>query len=149
MTVVFEDGTDIYFARQQVAERMNAARAQLPAGLEPTMGPIATGLGEIFMFTVDAEPGAKNKDGSPVTPTDLRSVHDWIIRPQLLRVPGVVEVNPIGGYKKEILVAPDPAKLLAYGLSMEDVLSALKANNGNRGAGCLTQRISVTEPPYR
>ena len=135
VTVVFEDGTDIYFARQQVAERMNAARAQLPAGLEPTMGPIATGLGEIFMFTVDAEPGAKNKDGSPVTPTDLRSVHDWIIRPQLLRVPGVVEVNPIGGYKKEILVAPDPAKLLAYGLSMEDVLSALKANNGNRGAG--------------
>jgi len=135
VTVVFEDGTDIYFARQQVAERMNAARAQLPAGLEPTMGPIATGLGEIFMFTVDADPGAKNKDGSPITPTDLRSVHDWIIRPQLLRVPGVVEVNPIGGYKKEILVAPDPAKLLAYGLSMEDVLSALKANNGNRGAG--------------
>jgi len=142
VTVVFEDGTDIYFARQQVAERMNAARAQLPAGLEPTMGPIATGLGEIFMFTVDAEPGAKNKDGSPVTPTDLRSVHDWIIRPQLLRVPGVVEVNPIGGYKKEILVAPDPAKLLAYGLSMEDVLSALKANNGNRGAGFIERNGS-------
>jgi heavy metal efflux system protein len=135
VTVVFEDGTDIYFARQQVAERMNAARAQLPEGLEPTMGPIATGLGEIFMFTVDAEPGAKNPDGSVMTPTDLRSVHDWIIRPQLLRVPGVVEVNPIGGYKKEILVAPDPARLLAYGLSMEDVLRALKANNANRGAG--------------
>ncbi|MDP3859922.1 MAG: CusA/CzcA family heavy metal efflux RND transporter [Stagnimonas sp.] len=135
VTVVFEDGTDIYFARQQVAERMNAARSQLPEGLEPSMGPIATGLGEIFMFTVDAEPGAKNADGSPTTPTDLRSVHDWIIRPQLLRVPGVVEVNPIGGYKKEILVAPDPAKLLAYGLSHEDLLQALKANNGNRGAG--------------
>jgi len=135
VTVVFEDGTDIYFARQQVAERMNAARSQLPEGLEPTMGPIATGLGEIFMFTVDAEPGAKNQDGSMMTPTDLRSVHDWIIRPQLLRVPGVVEVNPIGGYKKEILVAPDPAKLLAYSLSYEDVLNALKANNGNRGAG--------------
>ncbi|TAM22858.1 MAG: CusA/CzcA family heavy metal efflux RND transporter [Nevskiaceae bacterium] len=135
VTVVFEDGTDIYFARQQVAERMNAARSQLPEGLEPTMGPIATGLGEIFMFTVDAEPGARNPDGSPLTSTDLRSVHDWIIRPQLLRVPGVVEVNPIGGYKKEILVAPDPAKLLAYGLSHEDLLQALKANNGNRGAG--------------
>ncbi|TAM26591.1 MAG: CusA/CzcA family heavy metal efflux RND transporter [Nevskiaceae bacterium] len=135
VTVVFEDGTDIYFARQQVAERMNAAKSQLPDGLEPTMGPIATGLGEIFMFTVDAAPGAKNKDGSVMTPTDLRSVHDWIIRPQLLRVPGVVEVNPIGGYKKEILVAPDPAKLLAYGLSHEDVLVALKANNANRGAG--------------
>ena len=135
VTVVFEDGTDIYFARQQVAERMNAARSQLPQGLEPTMGPIATGLGEIFMFTVDAEPGAKNQDGSTMTPTDLRSVHDWIIRPQLLRVPGVVEVNPIGGYKKQILVAPDPAKLLAYNLSYEHVLNALKANNGNRGAG--------------
>ncbi len=135
VTVVFEDGTDIYFARQQVAERMNAARAQLPAGIEPSMGPIATGLGEIFMFTVDAAPGAKNKDGSLMTPTDLRSVHDWIIRPQLLRVTGVVEVNPIGGYKKEILVAPDPAKLLAYGVSHEELLRALQANNGNRGAG--------------
>ncbi|MES2684598.1 MAG: CusA/CzcA family heavy metal efflux RND transporter [Pseudomonadota bacterium] len=135
VTVVFEDGTDIYFARQQVAERMNAARSQLPEGLEPTMGPIATGLGEIFMFTVDAEPGAKNADGSPMTPTDLRSTHDWVIRPQLLRVPGVVEVNPIGGFKKEILVAPDPAKLLAYGLTHEDLLRALQANNSNRGAG--------------
>lgn len=135
VTVVFEDGTDIYFARQQVAERMNAARNQLPEGLEPTMGPIATGLGEIFMFTVDAEPGASHPDGTPITPTDLRSVHDWIIRPQLLRVPGVVEVNPIGGYKKEILIAPDPAKLLAYGISHDELLKALQANNGNRGAG--------------
>ena len=84
------------------------------------------------MFTVDAEPGAKNADGSPVTPTDLRSVHDWIIRPQLLRVPGVVEVNPIGGYKKEILIAPDPAKLLAYGVSHRELISAIEANNGNR-----------------
>jgi len=135
VTVVFEDGTDIYFARQQVAERLSAVRGQLPQGLEPTLGPIATGLGEIFMFTVDAEPGSRNADGTPITPTDLRSVHDWIIRPQLLRVPGVVEVNPIGGFKKEILVAPDPAKLLAYGVSYENVLSALQANNGNRGAG--------------
>ncbi len=101
VTAVFEDGTDIYFARQQVSERLSAARSDLPEGLEPEMGPIATGLGEIFMFTVDAEPGASNADGSPVTPTDLRSVHDWIIRPQLLRVPGVVEVNPIGGSKKK------------------------------------------------
>ncbi len=135
VTVVFEDGTDIYFARQQVAERMNAAKSQLPPGLEPSMGPIATGLGEIFMFTVDAVPGATNPDGSTMTPTDLRSVHDWIIRPQLLRVPGVVEVNPIGGFKKEILVAPDPTKMLAHGITYEDVVAALQANNGNRGAG--------------
>lgn len=135
ITVVFEEGTDIYFARQQVAERMNAAASVLPASLQPTLGPIATGLGEIFMFTVDAEPGAVNADGTPVTPIDLRSVHDWIIRPQLLRVPGVVEVNPIGGFKKEILVAPEPSKLLAYGLTYADVVIALERNNDNRGAG--------------
>jgi len=135
VTIVFEEGTDIYFARQQVGERLNAARGSLPAVLEPTLGPITTGLGEIFMFTVDAIPGSRNADGSLVTPTDLRSVHDWIIRPQLLRVPGVVEVNPIGGFKKQILVAPDPAKLLAFGLTYTDVLRALQQNNDNRGAG--------------
>ncbi|HNP35398.1 MAG TPA: CusA/CzcA family heavy metal efflux RND transporter [Woeseiaceae bacterium] len=135
ITAVFEEGTDIYFARQQVGERMNAAKSSLPADLEPALGPIATGLGEIFMFTVDAEPGALNADGSAVTPTDLRSVHDWIIRPQLLRVPGVVEVNPIGGFKKEILVAPEPEKLLAYGLTYTDITLALERNNANRGAG--------------
>ena len=135
ITVVFKEGTDIYFARQLVAERMNAAQSDLPSGLAPLLGPLATGLGEIFMFTVDAEPGASNEDGSPITSTDLRTVHDWIIRPQLLRVPGVVEVNPIGGFKKEILVAPDPVKLLAYGLAYDDVVSALEQNNDNRGAG--------------
>ena len=135
ITIVFEEGTDIYFARQQVAERVNAAKSDLPTGLTPNLGPIATGLGEIFMFTVDAEPGATNEDGSRVTPMDLRTAHDWIIRPQLLRVPGVVEVNPIGGFKKEILVAPDPVKLLAYGLGYEDVVNALERNNNNRGAG--------------
>jgi heavy metal efflux system protein len=134
-TVVFEDGTDIYFARQLVAERVLALRGALPEGREPKLGPIATGLGEIFMFTVDAEPGARNADGSLVNPTDLRSVHDWIIRPQLLRVPGVVEVNPIGGYKKEILIAPDPAKLLTYQVSYRDLLESVEANNANRGAG--------------
>ncbi|MDE0064179.1 MAG: CusA/CzcA family heavy metal efflux RND transporter [Gammaproteobacteria bacterium] len=135
VTVVFEEGTDIYFARQQVGERLNAARSSLPSALEPALGPIATGLGEIFMFTVDAEPGALNADGTPVTPTDLRTVHDWVIRPQLLRVPGVVEVNPIGGYRKQILVAPDPARLLAFGVSYEQLLDRLRRNNDNRGAG--------------
>ena len=135
ITVVFLDGTDIYFARQQVAERLAAARNALPPSIEPALGPAATGLGEIFMFTVDAAPGARNPDGTQVTPTDLRTVHDWIIRPQLLRVPGVVEVNPVGGYKKEFLVAPDPARLLAFGLTYDDVLQALRENNDNRGAG--------------
>ena len=135
VTVVFREGTDVYFARQQVGERLSEAKSGLPPSLEPTLGPTATGLGEIFMFTVDAEPGAQNADGTPVTPTDLRSVHDWVIRPQLLRVPGVVEVNPIGGYKKQIVVAPDPAKLLAFGVTHADLLSALRDNNENRGAG--------------
>jgi len=135
VTVIFKDGTDIYFARQLVNERLVRARNSLPLGLEPELGPIATGLGEIFMFTVDAEPGALNADGSEVTPTDLRSVHDWIIRPQLLRVPGVVEVNPIGGFKREILVAIDPANLLAFGLTQADLTKAIAANNENRGVG--------------
>lgn len=135
VTVIFDEGTDIYFARQQVGERIAAVRSELPANVEPTLGPIATGLGEIFMFTVDADPGALNDDGSPVTPMDLRTVHDWLIRPQLLRVPGVVEVNPVGGFKKEIQVAFDPARLLAYGLSQADLVDGLLANNENRGAG--------------
>ncbi|MEH6502926.1 MAG: CusA/CzcA family heavy metal efflux RND transporter [Cycloclasticus sp.] len=135
VTVIFKDGTDIYFARQLVNERLSAARSDLPALLEPELGPIATGLGEIFMFTVDAEPGALNADGSAITPTDLRTVHDWVIRPQLLRVPGVVEVNPIGGFKREILVALEPANLLAYGITQGDIVSAIESNNENRGVG--------------
>ncbi len=135
VTVIFEDGTDIYFARQLVNERLSAAMSDLPARLKPELGPIATGLGEIFMFTVDAEPGSLNADGTVITPTDLRTVHDWIIRPQLLRVPGVVEVNPIGGFKREILVALELANLLAYGLTQRDLMAAIDANNENRGIG--------------
>jgi len=135
VTVIFNDGTDIYFARQLVSERMNAATSTLPQSLEPTLGPITTGLGEIFMFTVDTIPGAKNPDGSKITPMDLRTVHDWIIRPQLLRVPGVVEVNPIGGFKKEILIELDYSNLLSFGLTQADLVNAIKENNENRGVG--------------
>ena len=135
VTVVFADGTDIYFARQQVAERLQSLRSQLPPGLEPKLGPIATGLGEIFMYTVDALPGATNADGSPVTATDLRQVQDWIIRPQLQRVPGVVEINTIGGYQKQFHIRPHPALLLAQGVGVQDVVSAVLQNNANRGAG--------------
>ena len=135
VTVVFEEGTDIYFARQLVGERLNTAKGDLPPSLEPTLGPIATGLGEIFMFTVDAEPGATNSDGSLITPMDLRSTHDWIIRPQLMRVAGVAEINPIGGFKKEILVAPEPAKLLAYQMGYDEIVKAIQNNNNNRGVG--------------
>ena len=129
VTAIFEDGTDIYFARQLVNERLAQARAHLPAGLEPVPGPIATGLGEIFMYTVSSAPGAKHD------PMHLREVQDWIIRPQLRQTPGVVEVNTVGGFKKQFLVAPEPEKLLAYGFSLDDLVAALEANNANVGAG--------------
>ena len=135
ITIIFNDDTDIYFARQLVNERLIAAKSDLPSALEPLLGPIATGLGEIFMFTVDAAPNAVNADGSIISPTDLRSVHDWIIRPQLLHVPGVIEVNPIGGFKREILVTIEPDNLLAYGLTQNDLITAIAANNDNQGVG--------------
>jgi heavy metal efflux system protein len=135
VTVVFEDGTDIYWARQQVAERLQQAKGQLPANIESQMGPISTGLGEIYMWTVDAKPGAKKADGSEYTATDLREIQDWVIRPQLRNVPGVVEVNSIGGFEKQYHVTPDPRKLVAYGLSFHDVMEALARNNANVGAG--------------
>jgi len=135
ITVVFEDGTDLYFARQQVAERLQSIAALLPAGLEPQMGPAATGLGEIYMYTVDAEPGALNADGAPISAMDLRQAHDWIVRPQLLRVAGVAEVNAIGGYARQYIVQIDPSRLLAYGVSLAELEAAIQRNNGNAGAG--------------
>ena len=133
VTIVFKEGTDLYFARQQVAERLQAARGGLPAGIEPQMGPAATGLGEIFMYTVDATtpPGG----GKPsVDAQALRQAQEWIVRPQLLRVPGVADVNTVGGYQKQYLVHPDADRLLAYGLTLADLVNALERNNANRGA---------------
>jgi len=135
VTVVFEDGTSIYFARQLINERLQSAREQLPPGVSPEMGPIATGLGEIFMYTLEAEPGAKKPDGSAYTPEDLRTLQDWVIRPQLRNTPGVTEVNSIGGYERQYHVTPIPARLSAYGLTLDDVVQALNRNNDNRGAG--------------
>jgi cobalt-zinc-cadmium resistance protein CzcA len=135
VTVVFADGTDIYWARQQVAERIQQAKEQLPSDIEVQMGPISTGLGEIYMWTVDAKPDAKRADGSSYTPTDLREIQDWVIKPQLRNVPGVVEVNSIGGFQKQYHVTPDPRKLVAYGLSFHDVMDALAKNNASVGAG--------------
>jgi heavy metal efflux system protein len=133
ITVVFEDGTDIYFARQLVNERVQEAAAVLPPGIVPTMGPIATGLGEIFLWTVEHDPPI---DGDAVEHgMTLRTIQDWIVRPQLRTVPGVADVNSIGGYTRQFHVTPDPSKLVAYGLTFRDVLSALAANNGNVGAG--------------
>ncbi len=135
VTVVFKDGTDIYFARQQVNERIQAVKSQLPPGIEPTMGPIATGLGEIFMYSVEPKLGAKKPDGSEWTPTDLRTLNDWVVRPQMRTIPGVAEVNSIGGYARQYHVTPDAGRLAAIGISLTDVVEALEANNANRGAG--------------
>ncbi len=135
VTVAFEDGTDLYFARQQVAERLQQVKSQLPADLEPQLGPIATGLGEIFMYTVEADPAARRKDGKPWTATDLRTLQDWVVRPQLRNTPGVTEVNTIGGYARQIHITPDPARLVALGFSLHDVVAAVAANNQNIGAG--------------
>jgi heavy metal efflux system protein len=136
VTVVFRDGTDIYWARQLVAERLSAAKENLPPGLvEPQLGPVATGLGEIYMWTLTADPAAKKADGTPYDGTDLRTIQDWIVRPQLRTVPGVTEVNSIGGYEKLYQVSPDPARLVGYGLSFRDVLQALSSNNANAGGG--------------
>ncbi|QHS08904.1 efflux RND transporter permease subunit [Sinimarinibacterium sp. NLF-5-8] len=131
VTAVFEDGTDIYFARQQVAERLQQAASQLPTGLEPTLGPVATGLGEIFMYTLEPEAGFEET----WTPTALRTLQDWVVRPQLRNLKGVTEVNTIGGYVRQFHITPDPMRLLAYELTMRDVLDAVARNNANVGAG--------------
>ena len=135
VTVVFKDGTDLYFARQQVAERLQQISSQLPEGLDPEMGPISTGLGEIFMYTVEAEPDARKPDGTPYTATDLRTLQDWVIRPQLRTTPGVTEVNTIGGFERQIHITPDPAQLVALGFTLNDVVAAVMRNNQNIGAG--------------
>lgn len=135
VTIIFEDGTDIYFARQLVNERIQEAKGNLPPGIEPTMGPIATGLGEIFMWSVETLEGARKPDGMEYTPADLRTIQDWIIKPQLRNVPGVTEVNSIGGYERQFHVTPDPEKLIAFGLTFRDILNALGSNNSNIGAG--------------
>lgn len=135
VTVVFKDGTDIYFARQLINERLQSVRSQLPEGVEPELGPIASGLGEIFMYTIEAKEGARKQDGSEWTPEDLRTLQDWVIRPQLRNTPGVTEVNTIGGYVRQYHVTPWPERLAAAGLTMHDVIEALSANNSNVGAG--------------
>ncbi|ODP31358.1 efflux RND transporter permease subunit [Pandoraea sp. ISTKB] len=140
VTVIFKDGTDIYFARQLVNERIAQAKEKLPDGINPEMGPISTGLGEIFLWTVEATPQARKPDNTPYTSTDLREIQDWIVKPQLRNVPGVTEINTIGGLAKAYQVAPDPARLISYGLTFADVVRALERNNANAGAGYIERR---------
>ncbi len=140
VTVIFEDGTDIYWARQLINERIQEVKGKLPPGIEPTMGPITTGLGEIFLWTVEALPGATTAEGQPYSGMDLRTIQDWVIRPQLKTVPGVADVNSIGGYTKQFHVMPSPERLLGYGFTFRDVIEALARNNANIGAGYIERR---------
>jgi len=135
ITVVFEEGTDIYFARQLLAERVRQIKSELPENMEPIMGPIATGLGEIFSYLVEAEEGALKEDGSEYTPMDLLTIQEWVITPQLRNVKGVVEINTIGGYEKQFHILPNPQNLLAYDLTVFDLIEAVEKNNKNIGAG--------------
>lgn len=140
VTVIFEDGTDIYFARQLISARLQEIRGLLPAGAEPVMGPIATGLGEIFMWSVEQEGSSPTSSEDAISPTELRSIQDWVIRPQLRTIPGVAEVNSIGGFVKQYHVAPDPEKLIAHNISFHEVLEALINNNENSGAGYIERQ---------
>jgi len=135
VTVVFDDGTDIYFARQLLSERLQQIKSVMPSGIEPMMGPVTTGLGEIYFYTVEASDDAVKEDGTPYTPMDLLTLQEWVIVPQLRYVEGVVEVNSIGGYEKQFQVTPYPQKLLAFDLTIKDVIEALERNNENVGAG--------------
>ena len=149
VTVVFEEGTDIYSARNLIDNRLGAIQSVLPPGIEPKMGPISTGLGEIYMYTVRALPEAKMANGKPYDATALREIQDWIIKPQLAQVKGVIEVNSIGGFNKQYHVTPDPKKLLYYRISVENLVDALKVNNDNRGAGYIErngQQLLVRSP---
>ena len=149
VTVVFEEGTDIYFARNLVNSRLSAIKNQLPANLEPEMGPISSGLGEIFMYTVSAEEGVLQPNGEPYDLFALREIQDWIIKRQLILVDGVTEVNTSGGFEKQYHVKPDPAKMLLWGITLPELLSALRDNNINQGAGYIErngQQLMVRSP---
>ena len=135
VTVVFKEKTDIYFARQLVNERIAQAKEKLPIGISPEMGPTATGLGEIFMWIVSAKPGALKPDGTPYTAMDLREVQDWMIKPQLRNVPGVTEINTVGGFSKQYQISPNLDALVSYDLTLTDILNAIKTNTNNQGAG--------------
>jgi len=135
VTVVFEKGTDIYFARNLINERLQQAKSDMPSGIEPVMGPVATGLGEIFHYAVHADDDARQPNGEKYDATALRTLQDWVIRPQLRLVNGVTEINTIGGFEKEFHITPTPTRLLTFGLSFDDLVEAIEKNNANVGAG--------------
>ncbi|MBX3344833.1 MAG: efflux RND transporter permease subunit [Nitrospira sp.] len=138
LTVVFDDDVDVYFARQLVLERVMAVRERLPAGLEPVLAPVTTGLGEIYQYYLDgAEPVAADSALRATTLTDQRTVQDWVLRPLLKTVPGVIDVNGLGGFVKQFQVLVEPDKLRKYGLTLRDIFEAVEKNNANAGGNVL------------
>ncbi len=149
VTIVFKDGIDIYWARQQINQRIQEIQAELPAQTSPIMSPISTGLGEIYQWVLRAEPKAKKSDGTAYTAMDLREIQDWVVRPQLQRVQGVAEVNSIGGFEKNYVVSPDFNYMQQLNISLEQLQQALNQNNENRGAGFIEdngQQLTVRIP---
>tara|TARA_B110001454_G_scaffold219192_1_gene251165 strand:- start:49902 stop:53051 length:3150 start_codon:yes stop_codon:yes gene_type:complete len=138
VVVVFEDGMDIYRARQMVSERLISVQSDLPKGAQPKLGPITTGLGEIFFYTIEAakiETGEKRLEQL----MELRSIQEFLVKPRLLTVPGVAEVNTIGGFEKQFHIQPNPRKLTEFGISFEDITEALENTNRNTGGGYIQQ----------
>ena len=149
VTIIFEDGTDIYWARQLINQRLQEAMGEMPEKIQPTMSPISTGLGEIYQWIIKAEANAKRPDGSAYSAMDLREIQDWIVRPQLQRVKGVAEINSIGGFNKTYVVAPDLNRLQQLQIPLTDLQTALTENNENRGAGYIEkngQQLTVRVP---
>ena len=145
VVVVFEDATDIYFARQLINERLTTV--ELPAGIErPKMGPVSTGLGEVFHYVVRLEGvdiSALPKERQVEELTELRTIHDWVVKPQLRTVSGTAEVNSWGGYEKQFQVRIDPDRVIKYGLTFDEVVEAVKENNRNVGGGNITQNSQM------
>ncbi|OYY13113.1 MAG: CusA/CzcA family heavy metal efflux RND transporter, partial [Sphingobacteriia bacterium 35-40-8] len=140
VTIVFDDATDIYWARQQVAERLQKVQSQIPQGIgNPELGPISTGLGEIYQYVVRPLEGYENKYNE----TELRTIQDWIVRRQLLGVKGVAEVSSFGGKLKQYEIAVNPNKLQSYQLTIQDVFAALEKNNQNTGGAYIEKGPSV------
>lgn len=149
VTVIFNEGTDIYWARQLISQRLQEARGQLPSDIEPLMAPVSTGLGEIYQWVLKADVAARKPNGMPYSTTDLRELQDWVVRPQIQQVTGVAEVNSIGGYQKQYVVEPDFMAMQRYGLGLDDLKQALQNSNENRGAGIMSQQgqqLSVRVP---
>ncbi len=149
VTVIFNEGTDIYWARQLISQRLQEARGQLPSDIEPIMAPVSTGLGEIYQWVLKVDERARKPDGTPYSLTDLRELQDWVVRPQVQQVAGVAEVNSIGGYQKQYVVEPDFTAMQRYGIGLQDLKQVLENSNENRGAGIISQQgqqLSVRIP---